>query len=50
MYAADQGRFFTDFAAVYSKLVNTGARWGPPLQIRAVEIGVKKPVFEEGVA
>ncbi|KAG0586604.1 hypothetical protein KC19_2G103000 [Ceratodon purpureus] len=32
VYAADQGRFFTDFATVYTKLVNTGARWGPSLQ------------------
>lgn len=32
VYAADQGRFFTDFAAVYTKLVNTGARWGPNMQ------------------
>ncbi|XP_024401301.1 putative L-ascorbate peroxidase 6 isoform X3 [Physcomitrium patens] len=30
VYAADQGRFFTDFSAVYTKLVNTGARWTPP--------------------
>jgi len=33
VYAADQGRFFTDFAAAYTKLVNTGARWGPSMQV-----------------
>lgn len=28
VYAADQGRFFNDFTAAYTKLVGTGARWG----------------------
>jgi len=32
VYAGDQGRFFADFAAVYTKLVNTGARWDHSMQ------------------
>lgn len=29
MYAADQSRFFTDFAAAYQKLTMLGAEWRP---------------------
>lgn len=28
LYAADQGRFFDDFAAAYLKLTSLGAVWG----------------------